>query len=259
VIAPILIPSGIALLGLFASVYGAWRTIQNEREKTLAQIRAEVNQATHEKRLELYAELTKAMSPLALFFPQYELDRYRCLQIGRAMSHWYFTTGGLLLSGEARDEYFRLARAVSKAFLSDTLFTPAREQYAKSLNDKKNGGVSRRAWPLPRSRVGRANEGKRRELGVRQVVRRGKGESRGKDKRRTSICVQRLCSLANAQQSTSISVGRGHREPPATFGRAAPDAIASLLRFLLPSPGGGCAQNAASSNAGSTDRPHGPS
>jgi hypothetical protein len=69
-IAPVVIPTGIALLGLLACVYGAWRTIQSEREKTLAQVRAEVNQATHEKRLECYAELTKAMSPLALFLSE---------------------------------------------------------------------------------------------------------------------------------------------------------------------------------------------
>ena len=53
------------------------------------------------------------------------------------MSKWYFTTGGLLMSSEARDDYFRLARAVTKAFLSETLLAPDWNEYAKSINDKK--------------------------------------------------------------------------------------------------------------------------
>jgi hypothetical protein len=139
-VAPIAVPTTIAILGLGASLLATFLTIRSgraqtlrqiraaqkrtlqqiraEREKTLQQIRAEVDHATHEKRLDCYAELTKAMSPLALFFPKDpKLDRFRCLQIGSAMSSWYFTTAGLLLSAEARDDYFRLARAVTKAFL----------------------------------------------------------------------------------------------------------------------------------------------
>jgi hypothetical protein len=133
----LLAPIGIAALGFATSLLGAWWTFQNERRKTLEQIRAEVDQATHERRLDCYAELTKAMSPLALFFPNHhKLDRFQCLQIGSEMSNWYFTAGGLLLSVEARDDYFRLARAVTKASLSDTLLAPAGEQYANSVDDK---------------------------------------------------------------------------------------------------------------------------
>ena len=53
------------------------------------------------------------------------------------MSHWYFTTGGLLLSSEARDDYFRFARAVTKASLSDTILAPDLNDYSKSINDRK--------------------------------------------------------------------------------------------------------------------------
>jgi hypothetical protein len=154
---------GIPTLGFVASGLAAWLTIQSgrketlkqigaeqertmrqlsaERENALEQIRAEVNHATHEKRLDCYAELTKAMSPFALFFPDgSKLDHFRCLQIGDAMSRWYFTTGGLLLSSEARDDYFRLARSVTKAFLSDGILAPDWNEHAKLINDKTMDG-----------------------------------------------------------------------------------------------------------------------
>jgi hypothetical protein len=59
------------------------------------------------------------------------------------MSHWYFATGGLLLSSQARDDYFRLARALTKASCSDTLLAPAWDQYAKSIDDKIMRGYRR--------------------------------------------------------------------------------------------------------------------
>jgi hypothetical protein len=82
-----------------------------------------LDQATHEKRLESYPELMTATSPLAIYFPDLanpiwantkSLDSHKCRAMGRAISKWYFNSG-LLLSGEARDAYFRLARALTLA------------------------------------------------------------------------------------------------------------------------------------------------
>ena len=132
-----LAPIGIAALGFAASILGSLWTVQGERKKTLEQIKAELNQSVHEKRLDRYDELIKAMAPLALFFPRgHKIDQIECQQIGNAMSGWYFTTGGLLPSKEARDEYFCLARALTKAFRSDTILAPTWEQYAKSINNE---------------------------------------------------------------------------------------------------------------------------
>jgi hypothetical protein len=64
---PIALPTGIAFLGLVGSILGAWWTIQNERKKTLKEIKANLDEATHEKRLTCYHQLTESMSPLALF------------------------------------------------------------------------------------------------------------------------------------------------------------------------------------------------
>jgi hypothetical protein len=105
-----------------------------------------LDQATHEKRLECYPHLTKAMAKLALFFPRTnpggadQIDRNECLNIGRAMSDWYFNTGGLLLSTNARDAYFLLMRCLAKASDSDgtkPLKTPRFDQYAERVSDTK--------------------------------------------------------------------------------------------------------------------------
>jgi hypothetical protein len=136
----VVIPFGIGALGFAASLIAARWTIRSERRKTLEQINAMAGQETHKKRLDCYAEVMKAMSPLALFFPDdHKLDRFRCLQIGKALSNWYYTTGGLFLSVEVREEYFRLMRALTKASLSDTILAPDWNQYAESINDRTMG------------------------------------------------------------------------------------------------------------------------
>ena len=46
------------------------------------------------------------------------MSRKQCDVIGSEMSKWYFEFGGLLMSGKARDAYFRLARALTRASLA---------------------------------------------------------------------------------------------------------------------------------------------
>jgi hypothetical protein len=93
-------------------------------------LRGELDRATHEKRYASYAELMKAMSPLALYFPPRRGKAFRplapkdCEAMGRALSKWYFDGGGLLLSGDARDAYFMFARALSAAGAAPRLLVP---------------------------------------------------------------------------------------------------------------------------------------
>ena len=98
--------------------------------------RGALDQSVHEKRLELYGQLVNATAPLALFFPSVDavsrgsdspaawIRPEDCAAMGQAMSSWYFTGGGLLLSVEARDAYFRLARALTRAYLAEELRVP---------------------------------------------------------------------------------------------------------------------------------------
>jgi hypothetical protein len=76
-----LVTFGIGFLSFVASLTVARVAVLSERQKTLEQINAALDQAAHEKRLACYDQLMKAMSPLALFFPCYhKIDRLRCLQ-----------------------------------------------------------------------------------------------------------------------------------------------------------------------------------
>ena len=99
-----------AIVGTFGSLWVAYR----------ARLGA-IDQAVHEKRLEVYPLLVKETSRFALYFPRDEMSREasvvreQCTAMGRAMSEWYFESGGLLLSVKARKAYFRLARALTGA------------------------------------------------------------------------------------------------------------------------------------------------
>lgn len=85
----------------------------------------ELDKVVHQQRIETYPDLVRAGRPLALFFPQAgdallrrALNAKDCRAVGQAMSEWYFSHGGLLLSVQARDAYFRLMRALTLASLA---------------------------------------------------------------------------------------------------------------------------------------------
>jgi len=101
------------------------------------------DQAVHEKRLELYPRLVKAASRLAIYFPddnpigKASIEPNDCRAMGRAMSQWYFEAGGLLLSVDSRDAYFKLARALTRASLAQTLKVPTFPDDAENICDAK--------------------------------------------------------------------------------------------------------------------------
>jgi hypothetical protein len=82
--------------------------------------RAQLRQTLHEERLESYPKLVKAAEPLALYFSPLEesqaVDIHQELEkMGVTMRTWYLGGGGLLLGEEAREAYFLLARALTRA------------------------------------------------------------------------------------------------------------------------------------------------
>ena len=84
-----------------------------------------LDQYVHDARLEAYPRLVEATAPLALFFPgQPSIRPSDCQRMGRSMSDWYFRYGGILMSSETRDAYFRLALALTHASLADELRAP---------------------------------------------------------------------------------------------------------------------------------------
>jgi hypothetical protein len=100
-----------------------------------------LDQSVHEKRLESYPGLVGAAAPLAVYFPPAasteSIAPRDCAVMGRTMSQWYLDGGGLLLSVEARDAYFRLARALTRASLAETLSVPRFPAHADSISVEK--------------------------------------------------------------------------------------------------------------------------
>lgn len=131
------------VLGLLVGVAGTSATVWVARLTRLGAL----DQSVHDKRLELYGELVSATSRLALFFPSADADGSEvrtdasfawispadCGTMGRAMSRWYFAGGGLLLSVEARDAYFRFARALTRASLAERLSVPVFPTHAADI------------------------------------------------------------------------------------------------------------------------------
>jgi hypothetical protein len=126
------------ILGFLVGIVGASASVWVARRARLG----ELDQSVHDKRLELYPQLVKAAAPLAIYFPGKDssteaLCPEDCITVGRAMSEWYFNGGGLLLSTEARDAYFRLARALTLASSARSLRVPTFPTDAKDISVEK--------------------------------------------------------------------------------------------------------------------------
>lgn len=85
--------------------------------------RGAMTQATHQRRLDSYPKLVAATAPFAIYFPAGPPAPLRSdpEAIGRALRKWYFEEGGLLMSKDARNAYFRFARALTRASSAESL------------------------------------------------------------------------------------------------------------------------------------------
>ena len=122
-----------AILGLLVGVAGTAATIWGARRAR----RGALDQSVHEKRLELYPDLVNAAADLALYFPRAEaVGPEECRAMGESMRVWYFKGGGLLMSTEARNAYFTLARALTRASLAERLSAPRFPKDADRISDE---------------------------------------------------------------------------------------------------------------------------
>lgn len=109
------------VLGLLVDVAGTAATIWGARRAR----RGALDQSVHDKRLESYPRLVNTAAGLALYFPPAKsVTPDGCREMGEAMRAWYFKGGGLLMSTEARDAYFALARGLTRASLAGDLRVP---------------------------------------------------------------------------------------------------------------------------------------
>ena len=119
------------ILGLLVGAAGTAASVWAARRATLGAL----DQSVHEKRLELYPRLVEATAHLALYFPPAKsVGPNECRVMGEALRTWYFAGGGILLSVEARDAYFKLVRALTRASLAAQLSVPAFPQDAEDIS-----------------------------------------------------------------------------------------------------------------------------
>jgi hypothetical protein len=110
--------------GTGASVWAARRARQGA-----------LDQEVHKKRIESYPHLVNAMSKLALYFPPVKaVGREDCRAMGETIRAWYFEGGGLLMSTAARDAYFVLARALTRASSAERLCVPEFPKHADYIS-----------------------------------------------------------------------------------------------------------------------------
>lgn len=121
----------LAVAGLGSTIWAASRT----------RIGA-LDQSVHEQRLKVYPQLVNAAAPLAIYFPEQEsgsasIGPADCANIGRAISKWYFSGGGLLLSENSRTAYFALMRALTRASLARQISAPTFPDDADAITLEK--------------------------------------------------------------------------------------------------------------------------
>jgi hypothetical protein len=130
-----LLPWITAFGGVVIGVAGIAIPVGVSRKQRLGAL----DQSMHEKRIQSYPKLVEATAPLALYFPPTKsVDPQKCREIGESMRVWYFTDGGLILSKEARDAYFDLARALTIASLfEEKLNVPLFPRDAKKISKEQ--------------------------------------------------------------------------------------------------------------------------
>jgi hypothetical protein len=127
------------ILGVVAGVGSTVVTLLVARRNLVGAL----DQSVHDERLKAYPALVHTAEPLAIYFParaRHEpLGPEQCREMGRAMSDWYFTHGGLLLSEASRPAYFLFARALTRASMADRINAPSFPKDADAISNVRLG------------------------------------------------------------------------------------------------------------------------
>ena len=100
----VIVPALIALVaGVGVALVQARRNLETQYDIDL-----------RKERIGAYQELWACFEPLAFYSPPGPVTFKTVRQISTTMREWYFTKGGLFLSTEARDVYFRLQRELTE-------------------------------------------------------------------------------------------------------------------------------------------------
>jgi hypothetical protein len=100
----VVVPALIALVaGVGVALVEARRNLETQYDIDL-----------RKERIGAYQELWACFEPVAFYSPPGPVTFKTVREISKTMREWYFTKGGLFLSTEARDVYFRLQRELTK-------------------------------------------------------------------------------------------------------------------------------------------------
>ena len=100
-----------------------------------------------------------ATEPMALYFPRLFVSPATCRATGEALRAAYFDQAGILMSEDARDRYFELVAALTRAADAPRLAAPStRSHYAEWITQKKVDDYRRHLTldPADGAAVGRA-------------------------------------------------------------------------------------------------------
>jgi hypothetical protein len=134
--------------GLFGLISGALLAYLGAVLKFRKDLEAAYDKDLREKRIEVYKELWSQLQLLARFDQPEPLTPRNLEKLSVAMRVWYFETGGLYLSEEARVTYFDLKRSIKDLLDSN------RYGNKEVLSDEDSEAMSKKA-SLLRARLTR--------------------------------------------------------------------------------------------------------
>jgi hypothetical protein len=170
----VIVPALIALVaGVVVALVQARRNLETQYDIDL-----------RKERIGAYQNLWACFEPLAFYSPPGPVTFQTVRDISRTMREWYFTKGGLFLSTETRDVYFRLQReltktAHSRAVRTDDELDFDRREHIKALTSRLRSQMTEDVKTRVGSRLGgslRARLKQRRDAprhGVTVTVRQG--------------------------------------------------------------------------------------
>jgi hypothetical protein len=126
----------VAVIGLVGSaIAAAIAAYAGTRRRVLAELEAQYDSKLRDSRLGVYPKLWAELEPLAKYArepPGYPA-RDEITRLSVALRKWYFQTGGIYLSAEAREAYFQLQDALT------TVVTSKRWKAVDDTSDQLDG------------------------------------------------------------------------------------------------------------------------
>ena len=98
-----------SVVGLALGAIGTYLGLHWKIRKELV---AQYDQELRKERVRVYLELWALTEPLATYSPPGKVTTQTLKALSRDLRHWYFASGGLFLSENARDAYFALQKSI---------------------------------------------------------------------------------------------------------------------------------------------------